>query len=221
MLPILFLMKKYPFYIASENQGKVSEIQKYLAEQSLQSMNNPFEIEPLTLSNLQDNQKKGYDPVENGHSFLENARIKARALFQIVKKPVIADDSGLEVDVLNGDPGVFSSRYEKTDELRIQKLLKELSPFEQDQKTARFISCICFIDNDGNEIFFNGKAEGRIIDEPRGKNGFGYDPVFFYPPFNKTFGELTPDEKQAVSHRSAALKLFIAFLCQYVPRTAT
>ena len=205
-------MNTYQFYISSENEGKVREIKQYIKEEC----HNTRGIEPLTITHLSDDQKNKYNPVENGDSFLENARIKARAFFEIVHTPVIADDSGLEVDLLNGDPGVFSSRYEKTDELRIARLLGELKNHPAHLKTARFISCICFIDKTGNEIFFNGKVEGLIIDEPRGKNGFGYDPVFLYPAYNKTFGELSPEEKQSVSHRSKALKLFLHFLNRYI-----
>ncbi|MDH4262086.1 MAG: RdgB/HAM1 family non-canonical purine NTP pyrophosphatase [Spirochaetia bacterium] len=205
-------INSYRFYISSENEGKVREIKQYIKEECKVAT----EIIPLTINHLTDEQKKRYNPVEDGESFLENARIKARALFSIVNAPVIADDSGLEVDLLNGDPGVFSSRYEKTDELRIAKLLNELKNQPSHLKTARFISCICFIDKTGNEIFFNGKVEGLIINEPRGKNGFGYDPVFLYQPMNKTFGELLPEEKQVVSHRSKALKLFLQFLDRYI-----
>jgi len=205
-------MSTYEFYISSENEGKVREIKQYIREECHVAT----EIVPLTINNLTPGQKARYNPVEDGDSFLENARIKARALFQIVQAPVIADDSGLEVDLLNGEPGVYSSRYEKTDELRIAKLLRELDGQPAHLKTARFVSCICFIDKTGNEIFFNGKVEGLIIDEARGKNGFGYDPVFFYPELNKTFGELLPEEKQTVSHRSKALKLFLHFLNRYV-----
>jgi non-canonical purine NTP pyrophosphatase (RdgB/HAM1 family) len=205
-------MSSYSFYISSENEGKVREIKQFIKEECKIAT----EIIPLTINHLTDKQKSEYNPVENGESFLENARIKARALFSIVNAPVIADDSGLEVDILNGEPGVFSSRYEKTDELRIGRLLKELENYSAHLKTARFVSCICFIDKTGNEIFFNGKVEGLIIDEPRGKNGFGYDPVFLYPPMNKTFGELLAEEKQTISHRSKALKLFLHFLDRYI-----
>ncbi|MDH4199644.1 MAG: RdgB/HAM1 family non-canonical purine NTP pyrophosphatase [Spirochaetia bacterium] len=209
-------MNPYKFYISSENEGKVKEILKFLHEE----IRPPFSANVLTLNSLDESQKNKYNPVENGISFLENARIKARALYSILREPVLADDSGLEVDALNGEPGVFSSRYEKTDELRIGRLLRELTDFQQQMRSARFISCLCFIDKFGNEIFFNGKVEGIIIDQPRGNHGFGYDPVFYYPPLNKTFGELTPDEKQNVSHRSHALKLFVHFLAKYIEFSA-
>lgn len=205
-------MNQYSFYISSENEGKVREIKQFIKDEC----HTTTEIIPLTINHLTAAQKSQYTPVENGDTFLENARIKARALFNIINLPVIADDSGLEVDLLNGEPGVYSSRYEKTDDLRIARLLKELGNQPAHLRTARFISCICFIDKTGNEIFFNGKVEGLIINEKRGKNGFGYDPVFLYPPLNKTFGELLPEEKQIVSHRSKALKLFLHFLNRYI-----
>jgi len=205
-------MNEFEFFISSENEGKIREIKQYIQ----QECNSQYKITPLGMNQLNQEQKSRYNPVENAETFLENARIKARALFEIVKRPVIADDSGLEVDILNGEPGVHSSRYEKTDDLRISRLLKSVKNYPVNERTARFISCICFIDSTGNEIFFNGKVEGLIIDEKRGTHGFGYDPVFLYPPMNKTFGELLPEEKQAVSHRSNALKLFLGFLNRYI-----
>jgi XTP/dITP diphosphohydrolase len=200
-------MNSNKFYIASENLGKVTEIEQFLKDENIHSQ---FKI--FTLKNLTNEEIKQFVPVEDGDSFLENAKIKARALYNIIKQPVLADDSGLEVDILNGEPGIYSSRYEKTDELRIKKLTEKLSAYDQTKRSARFVSCICYKDHSGNELFFNGTVEGYIVNEPAGKNGFGYDPVFYYPPLGKTFGQLLPEEKLKISHRSNALRLFIRYL---------
>lgn len=152
------------------------------------------------------------DVEETGATFAENALIKARAARDATGMPSIADDSGLMVDVLGGEPGVYSARYASTDgenaddEANIDKLLEKLAGVPENERTARFVSAIAYIDADGNEICTVGKCEGIITGSRRGEGGFGYDPIFFYPPFGKTFGELSDTEKNSISHRAAGIK---------------
>lgn len=159
--------------------------------------------------------------VEDGDSFLENARIKATAVHKATGLPCIADDSGLCVDALGGEPGIYSARYaslngeNSDDDKNIEKLLSKLDQVPDNERTARFISALCFIDSDGTEISVLGKCEGIITRGKRGNSGFGYDPVFFFPPFGKTFGELSEDEKNSVSHRANAVKMLKEKLDNY------
>ncbi len=199
----IFLSPLMPdIYFASENAGKIKEVQEILRLL-------PFEIK--SVNDLSDNLQ-AYSPVESGETFTENAKIKARELHTLCHQPVIADDSGLEVDALGGRPGVHSSRYGASDKERNQKLLKELEPFRDREITARFVCCICYLDAFGNETYFSGTVQGTIINQPRGENGFGYDPVFFIPEMGKTFAEMSPDQKAAISHRGRALRLLAQFL---------
>ena len=148
---------------------------------------------------------------ETGKTFLENASLKASETAKKMCLPALADDSGLCVNALNGRPGVFSSRYEKDDNSRINKLLSELK--DKTDKTAHFCCAMALSDEKGN-IFFSteGKCFGEIINEKRGHNGFGYDPIFFIPKLNKTLAEISMDEKNKISHRSRALLQVIEFL---------
>jgi len=195
-------------YLATENEGKKKEILGYLE----QNKNLQGKIVLKTLADLPTHEKEKYTPVESGDTFMANARIKAALLNRLTGTAVIADDSGLEVDHLGGAPGVFSSRYEKTDQLRIERLLKELKGVPSEKRTARFVSSICFIDSYGNETYFNGRCEGLIAGAPSGNQGFGYDPVFYSPELGKTFAEAKPEEKNSISHRGRALALLNNFL---------
>ena len=125
-------------------------------------------------------------------------------------QPAIADDSGLEVDALGGEPGVYSARYtgnhEDTDEDRNNYLLKKLGDTPMEQRTARFVSCICLTFPNGDVLRARGTMEGKILFEARGKNGFGYDPLFQTDGYDRSNGELTPEEKNAISHRGKALR---------------
>ena len=149
--------------------------------------------------------------VEDGATFAENARIKALAVHNATGLPAVADDSGLCVDALGGEPGIYSARYagengeNGVDDANTEKLLSKLKDVPAAERTARFVSALCFIAADGAETSAIGKVEGLITREKRGEGGFGYDPVFFYPPFGKTFGEASPEEKNAVSHRANAV----------------
>ena len=146
---------------------------------------------------------------ETGETFLENALIKARAAYELTGLPSLADDSGLEVDFLNGEPGVFSSRYagENCDDKKnIEKLLINLNDVPLGKRTARF-RCIMVLKGPGfTDRIVSGTCEGSIAFKPRGYEGFGYDPVFIPEGYNKTFAEMEPSQKNGISHRSEALQ---------------
>lgn len=150
------------------------------------------------------------DIVEDGSTFRENVLKKARFISEFTQKLTLADDSGLEVEALGGCPGVFSSRYDgesARDKDNINKLLRELSGLSN--RKGRFICTLALVTPGGKEIVVEGTCEGIIIDEPRGEGGFGYDPVFFVPEMNKTFAELSSEEKNRISHRARAVKALI------------
>lgn len=150
------------------------------------------------------------DVEETGSSFEENSMLKARAIYEACKIPAIADDSGLVVDALGGEPGVYSARYggEGLDDRgRVELLLKNMKDVPQNERTARFVCAITLVDGD-KVITARGECEGIIAYEPSGENGFGYDPVFFVEEYKKTLAEVTPEEKNAISHRGKALRAF-------------
>lgn len=143
---------------------------------------------------------------ETGSTFEENSLIKAKAVSILCDYPVIADDSGLCVDALNGAPGVFSARYageNTTDKEKIEKLLGELADAED--RRARFVSVVTFVDVSGEQISARGTVEGHITRSPEGENGFGYDPIFYCDELGKVFATASADEKNRVSHRGRAL----------------
>lgn len=142
------------------------------------------------------------EPEENGETFAENAMIKARAVYNIVKCPVIADDSGLCVDALDGRPGVYSARYAPKGQ-ECAKLLDEMKDIPDDKRGAYFKCTIAYIDSDGY-FTVSGKCVGKIGYEERGTNGFGYDPIFMYG--EKTLAEISEDDKNKISHRGSALR---------------
>jgi XTP/dITP diphosphohydrolase len=160
--------------------------------------------------------------VEDGLTFEENARKKAESYSRSVPgEIVLADDSGLEVDALNGAPGVHSARYaadaphlmdnNTDDEANNARLLRELKDVPTDKRTGRFV-CVIAAARDGHTIkLFRGEAEGTILNRPRGTNGFGYDPLFYFPQIEKSFAELTSEEKAQYSHRGAAFRQFLAW----------
>lgn len=151
------------------------------------------------------------DIEENGTTFEENALIKARTVCKLSGKPSLADDSGLSVDALLDAPGIYSARYASvdgenaSDEKNIEKLLRELSAIPSGERTARFVSALALVFPDGREYVTKGICEGHITREARGNGGFGYDPVFFCPQFGKTFGEMSEEEKNSVSHRNRSV----------------
>lgn len=148
------------------------------------------------------------DVEETGTTYEENALLKARAVRKFTDKCIVADDSGLEVDVLNGEPGLYSARYagdNTTPDQGMEKLLENLKSFKPHEKTAHFVSCIVLIEPDGTEHAFYGRCDGLITDKKIGDKGFGFDPVFWFEEYGKTFAQLTAEEKNSVSHRHKAL----------------
>jgi len=149
--------------------------------------------------------------IEDGKTFKDNAVKKATTFAKWNGSLTLADDSGLEVKALDNRPGVYSARYAgegATDEMRIKKLLAEMSPFSAEDRKARFKCAIALANPEGLLFVVEAKCDGIITTEPRGKNGFGYDPIFIFPEYGKTFAELTPETKNMISHRAKALLLF-------------
>lgn len=147
-----------------------------------------------------------FNPVENGKTFEENAKIKAVEASKITKNYCLADDSGLCVDALEGRPGLYSARYAPTQKDKIEKLLNELKAVPYDWRSAHFVCTMVLVDALGNVIHSEtGKVYGYIDDCAKGSNGFGFDPVFFLPEYNKTMAELPEEEKNKISHRANAL----------------
>lgn len=148
------------------------------------------------------------DPEETGSTFEENALIKARAACKAAGMPALADDSGLEVDALNGAPGIRSARYcEGSDQDRVDFLLHNLQGIPVEQRGAQFVSCIACVYPDGTEFVVQGICRGVILNENHGSGGFGYDPVFYVPEEGETFSSMAQERKNAISHRANALAL--------------
>ena len=188
-------------YCATGNPGKLREFR--LAGQLL-----GIDIQPLPSLHLIE------APEETGATFEENAIIKAIAYSLKSPGPVFADDSGLEVDALNGDPGVYSARYagpDAHDQENNALLLQRLA--DHADRTARFVCVIALAEEGVVKATFRGTVEGRILHKAQGPNGFGYDPLFYYPPFGCSFGEADGERKFAVSHRGNALRAMLAWLC--------
>ena len=152
------------------------------------------------------------DVEETGTTFEENSFIKAEAVMKATGLPALADDSGIAVDALNGEPGIYSARYGFDESLddwgRLLLLLKNTEQVPDGQRQAQFVCVISFVHPDGQVIQARGEIHGELLREPKGENGFGYDPIFYYPPLGKSTAELTPEEKNQVSHRANALKVF-------------
>lgn len=185
-------------FLASGNEHKRKEFQSFLREINIKT--------PADLN-------IAFNPLESGTTFFENAMIKAKALYKIVKKPILADDSGLCVSALHGEPGIKSARYAvehanspEQDKKNIEKLLTELRSINTNDRSAYFVSCIVLYL--GPHRFFVAQeiCEGIILEELKGKNGFGYDPVFFIPHLAKTMAELSLEEKNTYSHRAKSLQ---------------
>ncbi len=152
--------------------------------------------------------------VENGDTFEQNALIKAKYACEKSGLAAFADDSGLCVDALDGRPGIYSARYAETDALRIEKLLCELEGVEKEKRGAKFVSAIACVFPDGTSFTVRGETEGQIDFSPKGSGGFGYDPIFLYE--GKSFGEMTGEQKDAVSHRGRALEKCLTELKKYI-----
>jgi XTP/dITP diphosphohydrolase len=157
-------------------------------------------------------------PPEGADSYAENARAKARAVAAATGMLALGDDSGLEVDALGGGPGVLSARYGGeglTDAQRYAKLLEALAGVSALRRTARFRSVIAVVEPGGREALVEGEAEGIVLDQPQGTGGFGYDPIFYYPPLDSTFAQLPDAEKNTVSHRARAMARARAILLDW------
>lgn len=157
---------------------------------------------------------KGFDPIETGKNFEENSLIKAQCAYELTHKMVLADDSGLCVDFLNGEPGIYSARYAETPAARIKKLLNNMKDAPKDQRGAKFVCAMTLLDKDGKiSLSTRGECFGEISTEAKGSNGFGYDPVFIVEEHNGlTMAELSEDEKNRISHRARALNNVIEHL---------
>jgi len=188
--------------IATRNANKLREISQILKVE---------EVEFLSLSDFPDCP----EVEETGKTFADNALLKAQTAAYQTGCWALADDSGLEVDALQGRPGVHSARYAgvETDPVKnIQKLLAELNGLPPEKRTARFVCAMALVSNHNRAYFTEGKIEGLITDQPRGHNGFGYDPVFLLPGSGKTMAQLSPEEKNSISHRTLALKKIVPLI---------
>ena len=185
--------------LASKNKHKLVEISKITEKFGFQLV-------------LQSELGVDIDVEETGTTFEENSLLKARAVMEATGLPALADDSGIAVDALNGEPGIYSARYGFDESLddwgRLELLLKNTEHVPDGQRQAQFVCVISFITPDGKVIQARGEIHGELTREPAGENGFGYDPIFYYPPLGKTTAELSPEEKNQVSHRANALNLF-------------
>lgn len=179
--------------VATNNKGKLAEIKKILVGYNVLAQNEVG---------------ADIDVEETGTTYAENAFLKAEAVREYTDKFIIADDSGLEVDVLNGEPGLYSARYAgdgTTPDQGMAKLISKLEGYAMEERGARFVCCIALLAPDGDKRTFTGECKGTIIDEKRGTNGFGFDPIFMVEGGNLTFAELPDTEKNKISHRYKAL----------------
>jgi len=182
--------------VATGNEGKMNEIRQILGKEN------------IAFSSLKDENLQDVQIIENGRTFEENAVIKARRISDITGQMVLADDSGLEVDYLDKAPGVYSARYmgENTPySIKNNHIIQLLEGVEDEKRTARFVCVIACAFPDGRTITARGVIEGRVGYEEKGENGFGYDPIFYVPEYGCTTAELSPEEKNKVSHRGKAL----------------
>ncbi|MEK0084202.1 RdgB/HAM1 family non-canonical purine NTP pyrophosphatase [Benzoatithermus flavus] len=193
--------------IATHNPGKLREFEFLLAPHGIG-------VEGAAALGLP-------EPAETGATFAENALLKARAAAEATGLPALADDSGLVVYGLGGEPGIHSARWAgpaRDFELAIRKVLdglrRRFGSFAAADKRAAFVAVLCLCHPDGRHRFFEGRVEGTLVDTPRGARGFGYDPIFVPDGFEKTFAEMTAEEKHAISHRRLALDAFVAAIEQ-------
>ena len=181
---------------ATTNAGKIKEIKEILAD---------FDVEVVSMNEMNITT----DIEENGTTFEENSLIKARAISKLTGLPALADDSGLEVDYLNGEPGIYSARYlgKNTDyDYKNNYIIDKLKDAKDEERSARFVCVISLVLPDGREFVKKGVMEGKIGYEIKGENGFGYDPIFYLPQYGKTSAEISAEEKNKISHRGKALR---------------
>lgn len=193
-------MKK--LILASNNKKKIKELKDILSDI-------PVEVRSLSDENID------IEVIEDGKTFEENAKKKAKEIYEFLKNKgeknfiVLSDDSGLQVDYLDGAPGVYSARYageHGNDSKNNEKLLESLNGVSKEKRGAQFVCQIAMYDENGKYYTVKGEVRGYILEQLNGEGGFGYDPLFFYEPLNKTFGMLNPEEKNEISHRGKALK---------------
>ena len=180
---------------ATTNQGKIKEIKEILGDIN-------EDIVSLKEAGIE------VDIVENGKTFEENAIIKAKTIMEMTGQMVLADDSGLEVDAMDKQPGIYSARFMGKDtsyEVKNRAIIDNLKGLEGDKRSARFVCAIAAALPDGEVITTRGTIEGIIADEPKGENGFGYDPIVYVPEYGMTTGEMSPELKNSISHRGKAL----------------
>ena len=181
--------------IASNNKGKIKEFKKML--------------EPMGYTVLSQSEAGvNLEVEETGTTFKENATLKAEAIYNLKHTAVLADDSGIEVEYLNMEPGIYSARYMglDSDEARRNCILEKMQGVEESKRNARFVCCICYIDEKGNKKYAEGYWNGKIAEEAKGENGFGYDPIFIPDGETITSAEMSPEDKNSKSHRALALK---------------
>lgn len=185
--------------LASKNKHKLEEISKITEK---------FDMELVLESEL----GVDIDVEETGSTFEENSYLKAEAVMKATGLPALADDSGIAVDALNGEPGIYSARYGFDESLddrgRLNLLLKNTENIPDDKRQAKFVCVITLVTPQGQTIQARGEVHGMLLRAPAGENGFGYDPIFYYPPFGKSLAQVSPEEKNRVSHRANALKVF-------------
>ena len=185
--------------LASKNKHKLEEISKITEKFGFQLV-------------LQSELGVDIDVEENGTTFEENSYIKAEAVMKATGLPALSDDSCISVDALNGEPGIYSARYGFDDTLddwgRLQLLLKNTEHVPEGQRQAQFVCVITMVTPEGQTIQARGEIHGELLRSPRGENGFGYDPIFYYPPMGMSTAEMPPEEKNKVSHRANALNVF-------------
>ena len=185
--------------LASKNKHKLEEISKITEK---------FDMELVLESEL----GVDIDVEETGSTFEENSFLKAEAVMKATGLPALADDSGIAVDALNGEPGIYSARYGFDESLddrgRLNLLLKNTENVPDDKRQAKFVCVITLVTPQGQTIQARGEVHGMLLRAPAGENGFGYDPIFYYPPVGKSLAQVSPEEKNRVSHRANALKVF-------------
>ncbi|MCH5253021.1 MAG: XTP/dITP diphosphatase [Lachnospiraceae bacterium] len=194
-------MSKKKLVFATGNQGKVNEFRQMLGEE--------YDIYSMKDLDIE------VDIVEDGKTFEENAVIKAKAVMEATGEMVLADDSGFEVDCLNKEPGIYSARYMGEDtpySVKNAELLRRCEGVPEEKRDARFVCVIACAYPDGTVDTVTGMIEGKIAHEPKGENGFGYDPIFYLPERGCTTGEMLPEDKNAISHRGIAIRKMVDLL---------
>jgi len=197
-------LKSKRIIIATKNKGKLEEMKQLLSRF-------PCDVISMADAGISD------DIAESGSTFEENAMIKAKSVWKATGETVLADDSGLEVDFLGGAPGVYSARFAgagATDEENNKKLLDALAGVPEEKRTARYVCVIAVVFPSGRSITVKGTCEGYIAMKPEGNNGFGYDPLFYFPGYGLTMAQMDPDMKNGISHRGIAVRKLLEKLRQ-------